>query len=436
MGTLLKPEQTVELEESRLRCVVDRFIDGGGQGEVYRAITADGPIAIKWFHTDYFTKKDPRLRTRLKEMCRLDGPSESFIWPFDLATAPGVPGFGYAMVWLDARFRKLDRLLVDTPQPNFRTLATIGFNLANAFNELHTGRKTGGRCYRDISPGNIAADPLTGEIRIFDNDNVDINGTPGPMRGTAGYKAPEVVDGKSFPDAQTDLHSLALILFKLLMVNHALEGRREEVLMGDFERLYGSEAVFIFDPVDSSNRPIPGTHDAAPFWWEVFPEFLRQIFTHAFTHGLRDRFARVVETQWRSAMVRLRDSIFPCVCGAENFYDGARLRLLGHLGACWNCQRPLSVPPRMLVDGRLENIVTLAPWTELFPHHLAGRSYDFSKPLARVTTTPLQIENVSDQRWHAQVGGASLEVKPGGRLLLDQDMAIHFGHSQARVKLA
>jgi len=68
-------------------------------------------------------------------------------------------------------------------------------------------------------------------------------------------------------------------------------------------------------------------------YWPIYPQFLRDLFTKAFTTGIRDpKNGRVRESEWRTMMVRLRDSIIYCeYCGLENFYDIDLLKMVGKL---------------------------------------------------------------------------------------------------------
>jgi serine/threonine protein kinase len=435
---MLRIGQTVHLRFSGLPCVIQEFVGEGGQGEVYRAHLPSGTdIAVKWFSMPYVKKRDPRIEQRLTELIDLEMDFEEFIWPFDLSDAPGVPAFGYAMPWCKENFKPVLKLINEKPQPTFRALAMAGFRLANAFNHLHSDSKIGGRCYRDISDSNVRVDPVTSHIRILDNDNVDITGTPGPMAGTVSYQAPEIVLKQSFANVYTDLHSLAVILFRLLLVDHPLQGENENRIMGDLVELYGRNPVFVFDPNNASNRPIPKIHTTALLFWSIFPKFIKDLFEQAFTAGLRNPGKRVVEVQWREALVRFCDSIFECDCedGTENFYDLGAIRSSSGLGTCWNCKKPLAPPPRMVFDENYENVVTLTPKTQLFPHHILKTMYDFSLPLAQVVGKAEGLENLSKQKWVVKTAdGSTQEVHPGQVAPLDPHMRIHFGRVTAKVR--
>ena len=114
---------------------------------------------------------------------------------------------------------------------------------------------------------------------------------------TPRFIAPEIVRGEAAPSTQTDLFSLAVLLFYLFHVHHPLEGSREAAIkcfdLPAMNRLYGTEPCFIFDPADAGNRPLPGLHDNALAHWPIYPQFLRDLFTQAFTAGLHDAAERV-----------------------------------------------------------------------------------------------------------------------------------------------
>ncbi len=83
--------------------------------------------------------------------------------------------------------------------------------------------------------------------------------------GTWGFMAPEVCRREVEPNAATDRFSLAILLFYIFMLGHPLKGKRELELAFDksdidgSRRLCGDDPVFVFDPANASNRPIPGS---------------------------------------------------------------------------------------------------------------------------------------------------------------------------------
>ena len=95
---------------------------------------------------------------------------------------------------------------------------------------------------------------------------------------------------------------------------------------------------------------MPGVHDNALAFWRIYPQFLRDLFTRAFTNGLHHPASRIRESEWRMGCVRLRDSIFYCpYCSLENFYDSDKLKATGQPGLCWSCATELQLPPRIRI---------------------------------------------------------------------------------------
>lgn len=448
MNQLLTLQQTLHLQQSGLECTVERFLGGGAQGEVYEVTLAGQALALKWYFPQYLLQ-DPGLRQRIEQIIRIGAPSDRFLWPQDLATRAGDPnGFGYLMPLREARFQGMADLVTRRVTPSFRALVTTAFELAYNYRELHAK----GLCYRDIAFGNVFFDPTSGEVRICDNDNVDVNDAPGAISGTPRFMAPEIVRGESEPTVQSDLFSLAVLLFYLLCNHHPLEGKQELAIhcfdQPAMTRLYGHEACFIFDPNDESNRPVPGVHDNALAFWPLYPQFLRTAFTRAFTTGIHDpQHGRVRESEWCRALLRLRDAILYCPqCAAENFYDVAALRA-GQQPGCWSCQALIPLPPRLRIRYRAERatedaIVLLNHDTQLYAHHLDdARPFDFGEPWAAVTKHPSDptrwgLQNLSAHKWVATVAnGAVRDVLPGRTVALAAGTRILFGPSEAELRV-
>ncbi|MBI3734319.1 MAG: serine/threonine protein kinase [Chloroflexi bacterium] len=448
MNQMLKIGQTVRAVSTGTSCRVEQFLGGGGQGEVYRAVLivesptgaqSNSALALKWYFPAQATAAQ---RAALAELIRKGAPNGRFLWPIDLAEAPGARGFGYLMPLRDPRYRGIVDLMKRRIEPSFRALAGAGLGLAQAFLDLHSQ----GLCYRDISFGNVFFDPQSGDVLVGDNDNVAVDrAAQGAVLGTPRFMAPEIVRGEALPSTQSDLFSLAVLLFYMLMVHHPLEGAREAAIhaldLPAMNKLYGAEPLFIYDPGDESNRPLPGYHDNALIYWRLYPAFLRELFTRAFTAGLRDPQSRVRESEWRAAMARLRDAILYCgACGAENFYDAEALRAAdGAPGACWSCARALVLPPRIRI-GR--HVVMLNHDTQLFPHHVDDqRLYDFSQPVAVMAQHPVRkhlwgLKNLSGVKWDVTLPDGSLkEVKPDQSAPLALGAKIQFGKAEGEIRI-
>jgi DNA-binding helix-hairpin-helix protein with protein kinase domain len=417
MSNILKSQQVVQTEFAQVPCVVESLLGSGGQGEVYRARLGNNALALKWYYPPSAT---PEQRAALETLIKKGPPSEMFLWPLDLARAPGVPGYGYLMPLREGRFRSGNELARRLIEPTFRVLITAGLNLAQAFLQLHAR----GLAYRDISFGNIFLDPKTGAVLICDTDNIGIDGQAhSGVLGTPRFMAPEIVLGKVSPSTQTDQFSLAVLLFYMLMMHHPLEGKREAAIrcldLPAMVKLYGSEPVFVADPNDASNRAVAGVHDNILAFWPIYPMFLKQLFTRAFTRGLRDPASRVRESEWRQALVQLRDCIVYCpACQAENFFNPPAAGQDAKELKCWSCQRPVPLPPALSLG---KHIVMLNHDTRLYLHHLDDQaSYDFSRPLAEVSRHPTNpdlwgLKNLSAIPWTATTAAAQVNSVPPGR---------------------
>jgi hypothetical protein len=245
------------------------------------------------------------------------------------------------------------------------------------------------------------------------------------------------------PNAASDRFSLAVLLFFIFVIGHPLKGKRELTLPYDAgdpdhsHRLCALDPVFIFDPDNDSNRPQPGVHDNPLSFWPIYPGSLRKLFIRAFTAGLHDPDGRVMENEWRKEMCALRDAIFHCPhCGAENFFDLELLRQKRALEPCWGCRSLLGNPPRMRVSGGYgAHLVMLSSGAQLFAHHLEGDTYNFARPLAEVV--PHGLKNLTAGKWISRnQNGAVTEVKANEVLPLTADCRIHFGKTEAEVRIS
>jgi len=418
-------------------CRIESLLGAGGQGEVYLVDVAGVKRALKWYYPQ--TASVEQLET-LDRLIQAGAPDERFLWPEDLLIDEGGTTFGYLMPLRPDRFMGITDLMKRNFTPSLQSLVTACVNVSDAFLNLHAK----GWCYRDISQGNMFFDHRNGDILICDNDNVGVNESATTILGTPRFMAPEVVRGEAVPSTQTDLFSLAVMHFVMLMNHYPLDGRKEyEIHCFDrpaMERLYGSNPVFIFDPYDKSNEPVPGYQDNAIAFWAIYPAFLKALFTKSFTTGLRDPVnGRVRETDWRGQLSRLRDSIFYCTCGAENFFDLERLRQESGPMLCWSCRAPLHLPPRMRIGN---TIVMLNPSSQLYPHHLGGSldGVDFSKPFGEVTRHPtdpsrLGLKNLSTEVWTATVDGELLEIPPSRNVAVKNGTKIHFGKTDGEFRV-
>lgn len=452
MPSTLKEHSTVYVHPSGGLCTVVNLLGEGGQGTVYRATWSSKPVALKWYLPE-FLQSSPDQRFRLDNLIRKKKPSEAFLWPLAIVEAEGIPGFGYLMPLRQARFKTIPDLLFRNINATFRVLTLVGLQLARQYQELH-GQ---GYCYGDINMGNAAFDPQTGDIAICDNDNAVPDDLGKPWTGVLGtpkFMAPEIVRGETLPRTATDLHSLAVLLFYIFCNHHPLEGKRVlSIPIMDPQagiRIYGQEPVFIFDPQDRSNEALPREKDPTPqglagatalALWSLYPQFLRDLFTQAFTVGLRDSHQRVVESVWQKAFARLGDVLMYCRCAAENFYDGEALKATGGKAPhCWACQREIPLPFRIRLGK--DTVVMLNHDSRLYPHHtkrIQTSGYDFSHSVAQVVRNPSDqriwgLKNLSQDKWMVTLADKpTREVLPGQSVTLTVGTRINFGQTEGEI---
>jgi len=437
MEGLILPGHTLRMDRGDALVIVEQRIGEGGEGVVNRARLNGAPFAVKWFRPGPGHEEKRKSISALIQRGR--PPHPAFVWPIDLVSSDQLTGFGYVMPLLDSRFISLASMLNEQTQPSFRVVCSLGRELADAFAVLHSS----GLCYRDISFGNLRVDPLASEVAIIDVDNVGTDGAEALIKGTGPFIAPEVLRDEMFPSTASDLHSLAVLLFYLLMHGHPLLGERTDASytwdgghLSETEltlRNFGFEPLFVYDPDDRSNRPLPDSK--VNVWWPIYTAECRRVFTRAFTTGLHDAslHGRVKEGTWRRMLGGLHDSVSVCPrCAAEQFHDQEQPRQ-----RCWDCRELLPDPPRLEAPG---GTLVLSAGAAVTSHHLQ-RDRCYSTACAVVEPHPgrpgrVVLRNMTDRTWTVSPDGEEPKnVAPGQRVAV-RPMTVDFGGMRARIHAA
>jgi serine/threonine protein kinase len=406
---------------------VTKELGRGSQGTVYEVLKSNGEtIALKAYPASYINR-DRNLEARIRELVYIGSPHSSFLWPNEfLELTDGASTFkGYTMPIRAKRFISSTTLMSGKLEVDFRSLIHACRNLSEAFFHLHSQ----GLCYKDLSFGNFFFDPVNGECIICDIDNICYSGEDGGVLGTPGFMAPEIVTGQQRPSAASDLHSLAVLIFYMLYINHPLEGKTEITIkiMDDIARrkVYGSEPLYIFDPRDTRNRPDPDVHANALTMNEILPKRLKHVFEKAFVNGLKDPNYRVVESEWQLVLDDVLETLGHCsLCGQEVFLDGL---FPGSLYICWACNE--SQYPIILVVGDEKMLV-----------RPGGKAKDlYGNPLGTVIRHPqdkklLGLKNETGQAWAViKANGIRSDVEPGRSVVLGPGVVIQAGSSKMTV---
>jgi serine/threonine protein kinase len=297
-----KNGDTAALNDGKSAKIV-RKLGEGGQGVVYEAVIEEKSYALKWYTCEFSDKNE--FIKNLRKNIEKKPPDSQFLWPLYFVNEQN-GSFGYVMDLRPKEYADFADILtarVKFPSMENRILAALNF--VSAFRSLH--RK--GFSYQDLNDGNFFVNVQTGDVLICDNDNVTGGNVknPGGVGGKPGYMAPEVVTGEDHPSMLSDYYSLGVILFKLFVMHDPLMGAlyHKTDIMGPEEQLelYGRNPVFIFDPRNETNRPVPEIDKPALKLWPFYPKLFQDAFIKTFVDGMKNPLARLPENEWLKILI-------------------------------------------------------------------------------------------------------------------------------------
>ena len=420
----LKKGQVIRTKNFKSVKVVERLGEGG-QGVVYKVDYNGKPMALKWYFKSKIKNPD-KFYDNIKNNIDHGRPTDAFLWPVDVTEWAGGT-FGYVMPLRPPQYGDFSKYLL--AKANFSSVGALvnaALNIVEGFAALHRS----GYNYQDLNDGNFFVNFDTGDVLICDNDNVMGHGFSSGIAGKCRYMAPEVVTGKN-PDKQTDRFSLAVVLFLLLFGNHPLEGKATNppCMTEELEKkYYGTDPVFIFDPSNKNNIPIPGIHKSAIAKWPLYPQYIRDAFVKAFgREQLRGLTPRLMEKEWLDIFIRLKSETIRCGCGREIFVDPMD-------GAACKCGRRIRIPAYLRF--RKMN-VPIYPAVRLFACHTVDGSEDFKTPAAEVIVSKnnpgsMGIRNLSDATWYVTGADGKPAPKATGEVVkAASGISINFGKGLA-----
>jgi hypothetical protein len=231
-----------------------------------------------------------------------------------------------------------------------------------------------------------------------------------------------VVRGEAVPDTLTDRHSLAVVLFKIFIRHDPLMGRNyvdKVCLTEEAEKeLYGDKPVFIFDPDDRSNEPVPGIHLNPLKLWPAYPDYIKEAFIRSFSRGMKNPHERLTEHEWQNLLIRFRSEILTCLCGRELFV-GKLVREADGLFRCVQCQTKGSYPLRLVLNG---HPVYLFPHSKLYRCHTELDSDDYQTVTGEVLRNKNSpglwgIKNLSNELWNTIKADGAAQPVPAGAVV-------------------
>lgn len=376
-------------------------IGEGGQGIVYLVKMDEKEMALKWYTSalcpDY---------GQLQRIIESGSPSGVFLWPVYL-TERQYGSFGYVMDLCPQGYYEFSKyLLLRVRFHSFNAILAAAMRLCDGFMMLHRL----GFSYHDLNDGNFFIRPSDGDVLICDNDNVTFEGGESDVSGKSRYMAPEVVKG-SMPNKYSDRFSLSLILFRFFFLDHPFEGAKVlacPCLTEKIEwRLFGSEAVFIYD-TSKTNLPVTGIHKNVIRRWPVVPSLLRKAFIEQFDQfHLQNPQTRMIEREWKKVIEKVRDQLVICPhCHNESFID-----LDKGTSYCMECGYQIDVSCKMILGNRK---LVLTEGTKLYLN-------DDNVPEAIVESAPeeasrLAIRNLTNAIWNVITASGRLRTLPPNEL--------------------
>lgn len=407
----LNKQSVVSLVSGKSATII-KELGRGGQGIVYLVEVDGEQKALKW----YLNAPDDKFYRNLEHNIVSGAPSDAFLWPEDL-TEKQQGSYGYIMRLRPKNYYEFGNfLLAKVSFKSFSAMLSAAMKICNGFMMLHRF----GYSYQDLNDGNFFIDPSSGDVLICDNDNVMPQGEKSGIMGKTRYMAPEIVAG-GIPDKYSDRFSLSVILFMLFYANHPFEGAKVVAcpcMTESYEkRFYGSEAVFIYDPNDTSNLPVRGIHQNVIRRWPVMPKLLRDTFIQEFNQEkLKNPNTRMIEQNWEKIISQVRDSLIVCQhCGEETFVDTSLPSY-----KCMNCSKDNDLTKKIMFANR-----SLPLLNKCFIYIDNDNVPD---GIVTVDNTGfLLIKNISTESWTVETPSGKIKtVEPQDILPVKEGLKINF----------
>lgn len=318
-----------------IRFMPEKKLGEGSQKEFFET---ENKNLVIGFYKDRDTKQNPERIKRLTRIIEKYNPTldhdkgqlwkKQFCWPKATVVKPRLgilsPKYPALFYFLDGKGEKkakwfsnsrLVNKLDNNERGDWFKRIMVCRQLALAIGRMHSA----GLAHSDLSSSNVLMDLSSARCIVTDIDSLVVPGVfPPEVIGTKGYMAPEIFatsqlsfksPKKNLPCIKSDLHSLAVIIYETLLLRHPLEGKtsyHEDPLRDDFFR-YGEKALFIENPIDTSNRP-----EKVNVSFQSLGPHLSSLFLSSFVDGLHDPEERPTAFEWAEALTKTIDLLYPC----------------------------------------------------------------------------------------------------------------------------
>ncbi len=328
---------------------VDGLISNGtGQGDIYKVHNNCNEIfALKLFHNG---DNDKQLK-QIKRLIKRGKACDAFVIPMEVIKFKGK--VGYIMEYVDNGYISSTVLfngieeedkIYDLPWEDKLFFLK---KITDAFAVLSRA-KLG---VIDIKFENIMINLDSYKIKILDTDTIIYKNDKSIIRGTVGFMPPKTYTKQENPNEYNDAYAIAVMIFMTLLGAHPLEGkRRNEPCNENIDMyLFGSHPLYMFNPTDDSNRPIPqdefGRNQQQVIdKYNKYPQYFKDAMMKTFVEGLFDGVKRTSIIEWGEIIERLYEDSYVCEnCGEEQFYGSA-------FKVCSQCKQKLNKPIFMVSE--------------------------------------------------------------------------------------
>jgi len=303
-------------------------LGAGGEGTVY-SLEGHSDICVKLYHKD---KINTTLENKLKAMLAhppLD-PTLSFghysiCWPTHLvyASEDCTKFLGFAMPLIDKNVFKEYHLLCDKPGSsssvcyrleNFGTgftylhMYAVALNLVTCVMNIHKA----GHAIGDLNDKNILVSTKDSKLTVVDCDSFEIREADTIRYDCNVYmpefSAPEVIKREKIDDRQlSDRFSLAILIFKLLMLNthpYASRGSSVEHLNTPEEKIMSGYYPY----KEYENLDVRPPVYALPYY--IIPPEISKLFDCCFVEGQNNPEKRPTPEEWFTALKVNYDAMY------------------------------------------------------------------------------------------------------------------------------